>query len=271
MRIGLIGCGSIGSAVAQAIADGRIPGVELIAIADVVETETAKRVAAAAGCPFFTDDRLLLELRPDLVVEAASQEAVRTWAGEVLESGADLLIVSVGALAAPEVFSRLTDLARRHGRRIHVPSGAIGGVDVIKGAAVGGIEECRLTTTKPPRALASAPYVREHRIDLEGIGKATLIYEGPASQAVCYFPQNVNVAATIGLAGIGLDKTTVRIVADPGAARNVHEVFVRGAFGEATIRLENMPSPANPKSSYLTSLSVIAALQSLSREFQLGT
>jgi aspartate dehydrogenase len=165
----------------------------------------------------------------------------------------------------------LTDLARRHGRRIHVPSGAIGGVDIIKGAAVGGIEECRLTTTKLPKALAGAPYVREQGIDLDRIDKATLIYEGPASQAVRHFPQNVNVAATIGLAGIGLDRTTVRIVADPEAARNIHEVFVRGAFGEATIRLANLPSPANPKSSYLTSLSVIAALQSLSRECQLGT
>jgi aspartate dehydrogenase len=243
----------------------------LIAIADVVETETAKSVAAAAGCPFFTDDRSLLELQPDLVVEAASQDAVRLWAGEVLESGADLLVVSVGALAAPDVLGRLTDLARRHGRRIHVPSGAIGGIDVIKGAAVGGIEECRLTTTKPPKALAGAPYVREHRIDLDGIDKATLIYEGPASQAVRHFPQNVNVAATIGLAGIGMDRTIVRIVADPAAAHNVHEVFIRGTFGEATIRLANLPSPVNPKTSYLTSLSVIAALQSLSREFQLGT
>jgi aspartate dehydrogenase len=181
------------------------------------------------------------------------------------------MIVSVGALADPEFFGRLIEQAKQEGRRLYVPSGAIGGLDIIKAAVSGGLEECRLTTTKSPRALNGAPYVREQGIDLDKIREATVIFEGNAGQAVRSFPQNVNVAATISLAGLGLDRTTVRIIADPAATRNVHEVFVRGKFGEATIRLVNQPSLDNPKSSYLASLSVIATLQCVSQQFQLGT
>lgn len=271
MKIGLIGCGAIGSTVALAIAEGKIPGIELLAIADPVATDAARKAAAAAGCPLLDDDHSLLALHPDLVVEAASQEVVRARACAVLESGADLLIVSVGALADPALMERLLSAAHRCGRRIYVPSGAVGGVDIIKSAAAGGIEEVRLTTTKPPPSLAGAPYVRQRGIALEALQAPTVIYEGPACEAVRLFPQNVNVAATIALAGIGLEKTTVRIVADPAAARNVHEVFVRGAFGEATIRLANLPNPANPRSSYLAGLSVIATLRELSGAWRIGT
>ena len=181
------------------------------------------------------------------------------------------MIVSVGALADAEFFGRLIERAKQEGRRLYVPSGAIGGLDIIKAAVSGGLDECRLTTTKPPRALNGALYLREQGIDLETIREATVIFEGTAAQAVRCFPQNLNVAATISLAGLGLDRTTVRIIADPAATRNVHEVFVRGNFGEATIRLVNQPSLDNPKSSYLASLSVIATLQCVSQQFQLGT
>ena len=271
MRLGLIGCGSIGSAVAHAVAEGKITGVRLVGIADVAGSEAAEKTAAAAACPFVTDFWALLVLRPDLILECASQEVVRTCGAAVLEAGVDLMVVSVGALADAALLGRLTEAAQLRGRRLYIPSGAIGGVDIIRGAAAGGLEECRLTTTKPPGALAGAAYVKEHGIDLGGIREATVVYEGPASQAVRFFPQNINVAATISLAGIGLERTTVRIVADPAATRNVHEVFVRGAFGEATVRLANLPSPVNPKSSYMASLSVIAALQRINQSFQLGT
>lgn len=271
MKVGLIGCGAIGTTVALAIAEGRIPGVEPLGIADPAAPDAAKSAAAAAGCPLLADDRDLLELRPDLVVEAASQEVVRRRAREVLESGADLLIVSVGALADPALLGQLLSAARRRGRRIYVPSGAVGGMDIIKAAAAGGIVEVRLTTTKPAQSLAGAPWVRERGVELGALRTATVIYEGPACEAVLLFPQNVNVAAAIALAGIGLEKTTVRIVADPAAARNVHEIFVRGAFGEAAIRLANLPNPANPRSSYLAGLSVIATLRELGGTLRIGT
>jgi aspartate dehydrogenase len=271
MRLGLIGCGSIGSAVVKAIAKGSLPGVELVGATDAAGIDRAAKLTAAAGCPFFADVPALLNIKPDLVLEAASAEAVRSYASAILKCGADLMMVSVGALADAQFCARLTDQAKRQGRRIYVPSGAIGGLDIIKAAVFGGLEECTLTTTKPPRALAGAPYVIERRMDLESIRESTVIFEGSAGQAARFFPQNLNVAAAISLAGLGMDKTTVRIVADPAATRNVHEVFVRGAFGEATIRLVNQPSLDNPKSSYLASLSVIATLQRINQQFQLGT
>jgi aspartate dehydrogenase len=271
MRLGLIGCGSIGSAVVKAIASGCLPGIELAGIAGLAGSEAATRVAKTVTCPFFADVPSLLSINPDLVLETASADAVRSFATDILESGADLMIVSVGALADADFFDRLIEQAKRKSRRLYVPSGAIGGLDIIKAASFGGLEECRLTTTKPPQALSGAPYVRQQGIDLEAIREPTVIFEGTARQAVGCFPQNVNVAATISLAGLGLDRTTVRIIADPTATRNVHEVFVRGNFGEATVRLVNQPSLDNPKSSYLASLSVIATLQCVSRQFQLGT
>ena len=251
----------------KAMANGCLPGFELAGIANLSGRETATTMT----CPFFADVPSLLDIKPDLVLETASADAVRSFAIDVIECDADLMIVSVGALADADFFGRLIEKAEKRGRRLYVPSGAIGGLDFIKAAVLGGLEECRLTTTKPPQALRGAPHVRQQGIDLETIREATVIFEGTARQAVCSFPQNVNVAATISLAGLGLDRTTVRIIADPAATRNVHEVFVRGNFGEATVRLVNQPSLENPKSSYLASLSVIATLQSVSKQYQFGT
>ena len=271
MRLGLIGCGSIGSRVALEIARGAVPGVEIAGLADPRCSPAAQRLAELTGAPVFTDVQALLALRLAVVLEAASGDAVRCYGGPVLESGADLMVVSVGAFADSGLLTHLRDLARNKGRRLLVPSGAIGGVDIIRAAAVGGIDECTLTTTKPPGALNSALYIREMGIDLDGIRQPTVIFEGTAAQAARHFPQNLNVSVTISLAGLGLERTTVRIIADPAASRNTHEVFLRGAFGEATVRLVNIPSPENPRSSSLASYSVIAMLQGLSREFQLGT
>lgn len=271
MRLGLIGCGSIGGAVAAAIERGDLPGLELIGIADLTGMEVVKRVAANIRCPVWTDIASLLSLKPDLVLEAASADAVRSCAAKVFEGGSDLMIVSIGALADAEFLQTLIELATKTQRHLHVPSGAIGGLDIIKAAVIDGLEECRLTTTKPPAAFDGVAYVRERGMDLSKIQHPTVIFEGTAREAAVWFPQNLNVAVTISLAGLGADKTTVRIVADPASVHNVHEVFLRGKFGEATVRLVNQPSPHNPKSSYLTALSVIAALQRLGRRFQLGT
>src|SRR5579859_1265320 len=160
MRLGLIGCGSIGGAVVKAIASGCLPGFEL---AGIVGSEAA----TTTSCPFFADVPSLLNIKQDLVLETASADAVRTFATDIFECGADLMIVSVGALADADFFGRLIAQAEKKGRRLYVPSGAIGGLDIIKAAVVGGLEECRLTTTKPPESLRGAPYVRQQGIDLE--------------------------------------------------------------------------------------------------------
>ena len=270
MRLALIGCGSIGSKVASEIARGALPEVRLIGLADPISPQAASRVAQASGVSVCPDVASLLGLGADIVLEAASADAVRAYAHPVLDSGADMLVVSVGAFVDTEFFASLLEHAREKGRRLLIPSGAIGGLDILKAAAMAGLEECRLTTTKPPSALHTT-YTREHGIDLRGIQQPTVIFEGTAAQAVRHFPQNLNVAVSISLAGLGLERTTVRVIADPGATCNSHEVFARGTFGEATIRLQNIPSRENPRSSALASYSVIATLDSISRPCHLGT
>ncbi|MCL4370682.1 MAG: aspartate dehydrogenase [Chloroflexi bacterium] len=251
--------------------DGQVPGMELVAIADVQETEAARQLAAACGCPFTTDIASLSSIGLDLVIEAAAQQAARQWAPFFLEAGINMMVMSVGALVDADFLAHLLDLARRHNLQLHVPSGAIGGLDIIKAAEVGGLEEVTITTTKPPRALAGAPYVIEHGVDLSALHEPTVIWEGPAAEAVRAFPQNVNVAASLSLAGIGPVRTRVRVVADPEATRNIHEVYARGEFGELTLRLVNLPSPTNPKTSYLAPLSAVAALRRITSPLKLGS
>ena len=271
MRVAIIGCGSIGSYIARSIASGCIPRMQLVALADAVETPGAKETAARCGCPFTTQVGSLTTFGSDLVIEAASQDAARQWVPFFLAAGCDVMVMSVGALADDAFLSRVLELAERQGRRIYVPSGAIGGLDVIKAAGVGEIREVILTTTKPASALSAAPFVIKRGLDLNGLTEPAIIYEGPAAEAVKEFPQNVNVAAALSLAGIGPRRTLVRIVAHPNSKQNIHEVYVRGEFGEATFRLANVPSPNNPRTSYLACLSAVATLRRIASPLQVGT
>ena len=178
--------------------------------------------------------------------------------------------MSVGALADETLLGTLADAAERLGRRVHVPAGAIGGLDVRRAAALDRLDEVTLVTSKPPHVLAGAPFFDANPIDLPAIRVRTVIFEGPAAQAVKLFPANVNVAAALSLAGIGPARTRMQVVADPALDRNVHEVVARGAFGEMTLRLANVPSPSNPRTSLLACLSGLATLRRLSTPLQIG-
>jgi aspartate dehydrogenase len=227
-------------------------------------------LASGAGCPFTTDALQLTRYKPDLIVEAASQAAVRAYAVPLLEAGVDLMLMSVGALADPALLERVSTAAAQHGRRVHVPAGAVGGLDVLRAAGGDRIDDVSIVTSKPPRALAGAPFFDTHPVDLAAITTRTIIYDGTAAEAVRLFPANVNVAAAVSLAGIGPARTRMQVVADPALDRNVHEVTARGAFGEMRIMLANVPSPDNPKTSFLACLSGLATLRRLSEPLQVG-
>ena len=202
-------------------------------------------------------------------MEAVSKQAAPPIIRETLAGSRDILVMSVGGLL--ECLEEALDLATRVERKIYVPSGAIAGVDAVKGAVVGGVTLVRLTTRKAPKALAGAPYLAEHGIAVSAIRTATQIFAGPAREAVPAFPANINVAAALSLAGIGPDRTEVRIVADPACDRNIHEVEVEGAFGRLVARMENLPSPENPKTSYMAALSAIALLRRITSPLEVGT
>lgn len=266
LRVGVVGLGAIGATVARAIDDDTIDA-DLVGVREV-DDDRAKTVMASlrAAPPLLDLDSLAGTA--DVVVEAVSKAVAPSVIEASLRHDADVLVLSVGALLDR---GDLVALARERGRTIHVPTGAVAGLDAVRAAAVAGLDSVTLTTTKPPRGLAGAPYVVEHQVDLDALTEPTVLFEGSAAEAVAAFPANVNVAAALSLAGLGSEGTRVRVVADPTAATNRHEIEVRGASGRVSIAVDNVPSPDNPKTSYLAALSAIALLRRLSAPLVVGS
>jgi len=218
-----------------------------------------------------TFDELIEANDLDLVIEAASQGAVTQYASKVLKAGKDLMVMSVGALVDSELREEIRRSAHSTGKKVYIPSGAIAGLDGIKAAVIGRVNHVTLTTRKPPVGLIGAPYFKQIKMNPNELKEPKVIYEGSALEACRLFPANVNVAAAISLAGIGLEKTRVRVVVDPTIRRNIHEISVKGEFGELRVRTKNVPSPDNPKTSYLAALSAIATLRKITEPMLIGT
>jgi aspartate dehydrogenase len=273
LGVGLIGCGAIGTVLARAIDKGQAGDAHLVMIYDII-ADKSKILREKLTCkPKIAENfRELIECESvNLVIEAASQEAVKDYALDVLRAGKDLMVMSVGALVDSKLTEEIRHCAKESERRIFIPSGAIAGLDGVKATVIGKVDSVTLITRKPLEGLMDAPYVKEKKLRLEKLEKPTLIYEGPAFEACKLFPANVNVAAALGLAGVGVEKTKVRIIADPFIKRIIHEVKVKGEFGELRVHTENVPLTENPKTSYLAALSAIATLKKISESFIVGT
>ena len=254
MNLGIIGCGAIGSDVARYA--GEMPEIEKIYLYDIIP-ERAERLVKEIKKAEASHVEKFLE-KVDVVFEAASQKAVREYGEMVLEAGTNLMIMTIGTLFDDAFRDRLIEIAREKKCKIYLPSGAACGIDGIRSAMIGGLDEVTLVTTKPPRAL-----------DTE-VDRRTVIFNGSAREAVKKFPKNINVAACCSLAGRGFDETNVKIVADPVVARNSHKILAHGKFGRLRAEVENLPNPHNPKSSYLASLSAIATLRRIVEPIQIG-
>jgi len=267
LKVGVVGCGTIGGEICKAIDEGVVQAT-LVGISDV---DFAKAETLAGSLKHSVPVMALAGVieASDLVVEAASKAAAPVIIRSALERSRDVLVMSVGGLL--ECAAELVELAKRQGRRLYVPSGAIAGLDAIKGAMMGRVSKVTLTTRKPPRALEGSPYIVEKGIDLKALKEPTIIFAGSAREAVPAFPANINVAAALSLAGIGADKTEVRILADPGCDKNIHEIEAEGEFGKLFARMENVPSPHNPKTSYMAALSAIGLLRRITASLVVGT
>ncbi len=266
MKVGIIGCGAIGSVIVKATREEKF--AEVVALFDK-NIEKARRLAKGEFGEFIAESfEEFIGIEMDVVVEAASQQAVKLYAERVLEK-ANLMIMSVGALVDSELLERIERAAEKYGRKVYLPSGAVAGLDALK--SVKSAEEVVLTTRKNPISLKGAPFFEIEGINPDEISEETLLFEGSARQAVKLFPQNVNVAAAVSLAGIGFDKTRVRIIADPELKTNIHEVRARGAFGEIVATTNNVPSPQNPKTSYLAALSAVRTLKNIGQRIVIGT
>jgi len=273
LGVGLIGCGAIGTVLACAIDDGQAGNARLVMIYDLT-AKKCKILCEKLVCkPKIAKSFEELVTCEDvgLIIEAASQEAVRTYASRALRAGKDLMIMSVGALVDSELVREVRRYAIEGGKRVYIPSGAIAGLDGVKAAVIGKVDSVTLRTRKPPEGLKDAPYVKEKKMRLQKLENPTLIYEGPASKACKLFPANVNVAASLALAGIGVERTKVQIIADPFIRRNIHEIKVKGEFGELKINIRNIPMTDNPKTSQLAALSAIATLKKISEPLTVGT
>lgn len=266
MDIGIVGAGSIGRKVATDLEAGKAPGLRVTVLSSRTE-EKAHELAA------------MLESRPevvplhevpalcDVVIEAAGAHAVEEIVTTSLEAGKSVVVVSCGALLGRD---DLFEMARRKGARIHVPSGAIIGLDGLLAASEGQIDSITMITRKPPEGLKGSPGVEMAGIDLDAITEATEVFEGPVSEGFKRFPANVNVAAAVSMAGIGPDKTRIRVIADPAVTRNTHDVVAEGEFGKLQFHIENIPSDDNPRTGRLTALSVLAYLKQMASPLNIG-
>lgn len=262
LKIAIIGCGAIGSGVLEhLVGDGDL------AVTQVVLPAGQHEAAAAAVARWAPQARLLtaidLEAKPDLVVECAGHAAIEQHIVPALERGIACLVASVGALSQPGLAQRLEQAAQRGHTQVQLLAGAIGGIDALSAARVGGLESVMYTGRKPPQAWKGTPAERD--CDLDGLTCARCIFDGTAEQAAQLYPKNANVAATLSLAGVGLQRTRVQLFADPGVSENVHHVEARGAFGSFELTLRGKPLQANPKTSALTVYSVVRALANRGR------
>lgn len=259
--LGVIGSGAIAQPMLEALARNMPAPIERLVILTLPEAlEAARRIAdssgsrIARGTEVVTDGATFLGQRHDLVVECAGHGAVKAFGSRVLAQGTDLLVVSIGALTDDALRESLHAAAATSGARLLLCAGAIGGVDLLSASRLAGIERITYTSRKAPRAWKGTP--AEKLIDLDKVTAETVFYEGTARAAARDYPQNANSAATIAIASVGLDKTMVRLVADPAAPGNVHEFKLASACADMEVRIVGKPSPDNPKTSLSTAYNV---------------
>ena len=271
MRIGLIGGGVIARLFLEQTRHAAMGDVEVVAVMGRSDRSRGKSLACEFGIAFVTRRDDLIELRPEVVIEAASHAAVREHVEELLSSGIAVIVLSAGALVDDRLREQLERAAARHRALLYVPSGGIGGLDALKAACAAGADEVRISVTKPPAAWKNIPYVERLGIDLDRLDAAVTLFDGTAREGVPHFPANVNIAAALSLAGIGFDRTRLTVVADPALEFNTHFIRIRGPTGSIDLRFENLPSPDNPRTAMLACFSALAAFKQFNSPVRYGT
>ncbi len=266
-KIGIVGCGAIGRTLAKVIDREFRDRAVVVALADRIEGRAQQLARALSPRPTVEAIPNLVR-QSDLVIESAHASVVGALLKQVIAKRKNFFVMSSGGLWGHET---LLQKARRAGIRVIVPSGALFGIDGVKAAATLPLKKITLTTRKPPRSFEGAPFVLRNRIRLGAIRREKVLFRGNLQDAIKAFPQNINVAATLGLAGADPRKFEVKIIADPSVKRNSHEVILEGPAGKLVSRAENVPSKENPKTSRLAILSAVAALKAFFDPVRIGT
>ncbi|HXV27870.1 MAG TPA: aspartate dehydrogenase domain-containing protein [bacterium] len=268
INVGLIGCGTIGSALAKVLLKDFQQQVSFVGISEI-QPERARRFMRKfkKKIPLLSIDKLIQKC--DLILEAASSSVSASIAAETLRRGKQVLIMSVGGLLGDQ--KKRFRLSGKSGGRIWIPSGALAGIDGLLAANEGKIRKVKLVTEKPPASLREAPYFRRHRFPVIEGSRPICLFKGNALQAVQGFPQNINVAAILSLAGLGPQKTQVEIWTSRRFRTNRHRILIEGDFGRIETLTENIPSKENPKTSALAVHSAVACLRKIFSPFRIGT
>ncbi len=267
VAVDIAGLGTIGLQVARVIDDDVIKGMHLAAVCSGSSEKAKRRMANFRNPPPVTSAEALAK-GCDIVVECMPKKAFLHIAAPVLGAGRTLISVSGAAiLAHPEI----VDVARKNNCRIVLATGALLGLDAIRAAAEGRIHSVRIVTRKPPKSLLGAPYLDEHGIDVASFTKLTRVFKGSAAEGAMGFPANVNVAAAVGLAGLGAEATALEIWCDPSLDRNTHTIVVDADSARFEMKIEIVPSEENPRTGKITALSVIAALRAETAALRVGS
>jgi len=265
--VAIAGLGAIGAKVANTLDANGIPGLLLVAVSgrDIARTRAA---AAALQCRPAVLTTAALAENVDIVVDCAPSAVFADLARATVEQGKILVSVNAGALLQ---HLDLVETAKRTGGRILVPTGALLGLDAVRAAAEGMIHSVTMITRKPPNGLEGAPYLVRHGISLAGLNAPKRVFQGSAAEGARGFPANVNVAAALGLSGIGPERTSLEIWADPGVDRNIHRIEVEADSARFSLQIENVPSMENPRTGKITALSVLACLRGMVSPLRVGT
>lgn len=269
LKIGIVGCGAIGSSLAKEIVVGLRDLATLAALYDIrPEKSQMLSKQLSKNTKFSVGNLDALINKSELVIEASCALAAWEITRKSLAAGRKAMVMSVGGMVGH--LDQLFALAKKNNAQAYFPSGAICGVDGLKAANIAGVQRIVLTTRKHPDAFSGVEYVAR-KFKLAGLKKDKVLFFGTAAQAVKYFPQNINVAAVLGLAGIGMHKTKVRIIACPSVRKNIHEILIESKAAKIFTRTENILHPQNPKTSYLAVLSAVATLKQILQPVKIGT
>lgn len=267
LRLGIGGLGAIGLAVARRVDAGAIDGITLAAVSARDHDKARRNLHGFQRPPPIVGLGELAE-HADVILEAVPAAHFSQIAESAIARARIFMPLSVGQLLA---HMHLVETARRVGARILVPTGALLGLDAVRAVAEGPVESVKITTRKPPKGLIGAPHLRQHGISLEGLTQPLCVFSGSAREAIAGFPANVNVAVALSLAGIGPDRTTVEIWADPAVSRNTHTIEVNSEASNFSMTIANVPSEENPATGKVTALSAIAALRRLTAPLVVGS
>lgn len=263
MHLGVIGFGNIGQELFALLGNLNIARITVLVRQGRIEAAVAKleslSPAVAAKTTFVDDIAVFLAAQPDFVVETAGHDAVLKYGAAVLKSGVDLVVVSIGALADDALHDGLVDAARIGKARMILPSGAVGGLDILAGLSPAGDMQLRYFGTKPPKAWAGTPVAQT--VELDKLDHALEFFHGTAREAASAYPKNANVAAALALAGGGFDATHVTLIADPAATGNSHRYELISPLATVSVDIANKASGGNVKTSLATVYSVLREIR----------